>query len=542
MLRSVAQDDFSAGIWQGERGPANAVYDATNMLIDDDGFLVTRGATTRQGAALTAGTLVGHTVGYTAAGFRTLSWDNLSVLREHGSGTAYSVYTAKQIQHYGRAATVGGFMALPTTTWNSPAVVYAGSRKAAGYTTGTVAVTNGSTTVTGTGTSWLANADAGMLFQASDYGVVRSVSSDTSLTLMKPYTGPTTSGIPYSLNPTREIGPGSTFPSEASTPVVGVAVRRLLIASQDRMYYSAPDDPFDIGGLTNYHELPGGHATVAVQGVGNAAYWFTTGGTFLVDNLDLDPLDDFGNVQHTVRQVDDVPVYSKGEPGVVGWNDGVIVPGRSDILWVTRGQAPVAINTGWRQTWQDYVAAGWRIGNAAIYNNHLFLPLMSTTTSSPDVWVCRLDRGFAWTRWGNGGSRTPRALAASDTALTAADTQYAVSATAVINDAGSNTLSDTGSAFTATVTSREFKGHQYHSSFWKRLRVRARTDVAPTVLWANSVTGTLLPAASLKTDSANQRFAFQVEQTEPRLVVKLSTGAVTRLYHLELLARPTGRL
>lgn len=85
------------------------------------------------------------------------------------------------------------------------------------YQTGTVAVTNNSTTVTGTGTSWLGVVQPGWKFRVDDNGnwyTVASVASNTSLTLTTPYFGPTASGKAYTLyaagNPTANFTNGST--------------------------------------------------------------------------------------------------------------------------------------------------------------------------------------------------------------------------------------------------------------------------------------------------------------------------------------------
>jgi hypothetical protein len=74
------------------------------------------------------------------------------------------------------------------------------------YSTGTIAVTNGSATVTGTGTVWLSRARPGMLIRRSGDSVsytIASVASDTSLTLTTNYAGTTGSGLVYSLRQTR---------------------------------------------------------------------------------------------------------------------------------------------------------------------------------------------------------------------------------------------------------------------------------------------------------------------------------------------------
>ena len=68
------------------------------------------------------------------------------------------------------------------------------------YKTGTVAVTNGSTTVTGTGTAWIANIAAGQLFVVQGVNLVyqiATVNNNASLTLVEPYEGATASAAAY---------------------------------------------------------------------------------------------------------------------------------------------------------------------------------------------------------------------------------------------------------------------------------------------------------------------------------------------------------
>lgn len=70
------------------------------------------------------------------------------------------------------------------------------------YKIGTVSVTNGSATVTGSGTAWLTEVQAGDIFSVIADNVtynVGSVASNTSLTLTAPYTGASGSGKTYTI-------------------------------------------------------------------------------------------------------------------------------------------------------------------------------------------------------------------------------------------------------------------------------------------------------------------------------------------------------
>jgi hypothetical protein len=73
------------------------------------------------------------------------------------------------------------------------------------YSAGTVSVTNGSATVTGSGTAWVANAQAGEAFHGPDKNIyeIVSVNSNTSLTISPGYLGTTRSGEGYSILPVK---------------------------------------------------------------------------------------------------------------------------------------------------------------------------------------------------------------------------------------------------------------------------------------------------------------------------------------------------
>jgi len=73
------------------------------------------------------------------------------------------------------------------------------------YKTGTIALTNGSTTVTGTGTDFITGAAVGEAVNAPDGRLyeILSIVSATGLTLGSPYLGATASGQSYSIVPTQ---------------------------------------------------------------------------------------------------------------------------------------------------------------------------------------------------------------------------------------------------------------------------------------------------------------------------------------------------
>lgn len=77
------------------------------------------------------------------------------------------------------------------------------------YTTGTVAVTNNSTTVTGTDTLWNTNASAGDYFRidtdGNEWYRISTVVSDTSITLASVYRGSNKTGVKYTISDVPDI-------------------------------------------------------------------------------------------------------------------------------------------------------------------------------------------------------------------------------------------------------------------------------------------------------------------------------------------------
>lgn len=93
------------------------------------------------------------------------------------------------------------------------------------YSTGTIAINNGSVTLTGTGTSWTSAAHVNMQFQNTDgsdgnFYDIASVNSTTSITLKTPYVGPSVSGAAY------RLGQMFIFPGEYDDVPVDYALTR----------------------------------------------------------------------------------------------------------------------------------------------------------------------------------------------------------------------------------------------------------------------------------------------------------------------------
>jgi len=87
------------------------------------------------------------------------------------------------------------------------------------YETGTISVTNGTATITGTGTLWLANATAGEYIRIRDtYFLISSVDSNTQITVNTNYEGVSEAGLDYSISSLR-IGTFKNFTVQNNSTV-----------------------------------------------------------------------------------------------------------------------------------------------------------------------------------------------------------------------------------------------------------------------------------------------------------------------------------
>jgi hypothetical protein len=237
-------------------------------------------------------------------------------------------------------------------------------------------------------------------------GVVRSVGSNTALTLVNPAAG-SVAGVAYKLAPAISYTPTNAvnYPATRSH-FLAVAGQRVLRCLDNRAWFSRPytDSAFastyypgNIVDLANdYHQLPDGTVLAGAAGLGGTLVLFTTGGVWTVSNLEFDALDDAGNVQHIVRQINELILW--GDPGWAKWRGAFVVPAVDDVWLMGLDGAPEPIGAGIKPLYLSYLKAGYSTGQAAVHRGHYFLPILNGTTWI-DTLICRLDRGFAWTRW-----------------------------------------------------------------------------------------------------------------------------------------------
>lgn len=391
----IAQLDFSYGVSR-DTAPhlidPRGVYDHLNGLYDEGGSPFKRGGSANfsnaafgsSGIRWIADTYVDagqRTIFANSADFGVLAADDATPVNLGSDGLSvpkpYAVLK-------GMAFVGGGY-------------IYAGSRKTAPYSTGTVTATNGSTTVTGSGTTWNTLTDAGMLFQAASTErvyAVASIDSTTQITLREPYEGSTGAGKSYTLHNVYKItGPDPYVQSE----VYSVCANRLISHSNDSFYFSEIERPHvpyaTIEGtqVTNEHKVPEGrilgHATIGLSSI-----VFTTAGIRVIDGLAFSIVDPDGNPQHR-NQLLSAEHVLWGAPGIAAWSQALVVPTLDGIYVMDGVSQPFRVSNPFDELYRNYVERGYRPGLAEVYRGHYLLPILSASGARVnDLLAIRLDR------------------------------------------------------------------------------------------------------------------------------------------------------
>lgn len=412
----IAQSDWASGMWQAVARhliPRNGTFDLLNTLLDDDGLAYRRGGSEyKSNAGLgTAGlrwiwdgqlSPGARTLVASATKFGVLDADDATIL-DIGTGAG-----ATGLAGPTRAAQVGDLLFIGGGT------IYGGSRKTANYSTGTVTTTLASKTLTGAGTSWSANVDAGMLFRVSGERVyvVASVDSNTQITLTEPYQGTSAAGKAYTLKQL-EL---ATTPYKTAE-IYATIFDRLLVATGKRLDPSASDDA---AGLTQPHlfsatEFENFPADIlAIEALRDTALIFTAAGVFSWTGAAFDETDDAGNAQWSFERVNpDLILWAK--EGVATYQNQLVVPCADGVWTVGVASAPQLLSKSVQARYLSAVRGGSKPGGAGIFKSHYVLPILDSSNAVVDMIVCRLDRPtdtdrgviFPWTRQdGHGGNVT----------------------------------------------------------------------------------------------------------------------------------------
>lgn len=389
----LEQQDFGAGAFRSvarQLIPRNGVWSLQNMLLDEDGNPYKRGGDRAlTGAAFGSGLRMVWD-GFLVGGQRTFvaSTDDFGVLDAAGTSVVNLGGAGTEVPL--PVAVLGGVMYLPG------GVMYAGSRKTAVYSAGTVAVTHDSAALVGTGTAWLANLDAGMLLSltgADHVYVVESVQDDTHLTLTEPYQQVTGSGVTYQAQALAHV----SSPPYWIAPFYGVAGDKLVSIIGRHIYFSAGTSetgllqPF-VNPVDEYHELPAGAEGLGGVMLEDAFLVFSTVGVWQITNVFFPLVDADGNLQRQMGPLaPDLVLW--GQTGVVGWRGAAVVPAIDGVWLLQRDGTATKISRSIDPVYLGYVhSAGLRPGQATTFRDHYFLPIVDANGSVVDELVCRLDR------------------------------------------------------------------------------------------------------------------------------------------------------
>jgi hypothetical protein len=401
-LSELQQDNFAAGFFRMAPHliPSNGAWRLQNCLLDEDGSAYRRGGTSYKSAAnfgadglrmLWDGYLAGgqRTVFANGADFGVLAADDSAVVNVGGPGLSAPV----------RPVSIDGLLFAGSSA-------YGGSRKTSSYTAGTLAVTQDSAAVVGSGTSWAANLDAGMVLTiGSRLYAVKSVEDNTHLTLFRPFAGAGASGLTYSADPVAAVpaayNPGGSWVA-AGNRLISLKGDRIAESNQ---FDSTTWDP------TNEWLMPEGVQLLGGAAVGDTVFVFTTGGVWTLGNLDYDLTDAAGNVQQSLHPLNS-DLILLNESGIATWENALLVPA-VDGAWLLQSGSARLLSRSITPLYADYVARGYRAGQATVHRSHYLLPVLDANGLPVDLLVGRLDRPvsirgfgevFPWTNWQGAGA------------------------------------------------------------------------------------------------------------------------------------------
>jgi hypothetical protein len=170
---------------------------------------------------------------------------------------------------------------------------YRGSTNA-NYTTGTISVTNGSATVTGSSTVWntTTNAAVGEYIKLPDgkWYMISAIASNTSLTIETTYQGSTLAAQTYTISPWGEVQGGlntATVPTSLTRPIpefIKAHANRIFTLTNNTLNYSALDtsvtgenfNDWDTVNNAGSITIPSnsGDSGTGLRALGNALYIF----------------------------------------------------------------------------------------------------------------------------------------------------------------------------------------------------------------------------------------------------------------------------
>jgi len=403
------QSEFQDGmVRQGDRSeiPKTGAYDIQNGLLDDGGDPYRRGGTKYKSNAALAGTKVDWGWdGYFKAGRRTI-WAN-------DASNYFAEFTANDetpiVLRETAIEKIEQSAQLKDILFISGGFMYAGGRVPGVYSTGKVKVTKGSAQVVGTGTEFKVNVEPGSFFKvgATRTYVVENVPSNTELVLSDAWEGETEAEKAYE---TRSLASHSEYSAYKAFQYMCVCANRLVGIVDNKIYFTEVNNPHTFTnslGTTNVQELPPGTKPFGLATLGQTVMIFTSVGLWSLEGLALSIVDQNGNSQHRLQPLSS-EIMLVGALGLATWEGRLVTPTTGGIILVDEVSGPEQISQQIEGHYQGRLLEGWKVGQAEVFRDHYFLPLVDPAGSAKEVLVCRLDqggrRGPPWTRFtGHGG-------------------------------------------------------------------------------------------------------------------------------------------
>jgi len=486
-LLIVGQDDFAAGVVRGvapDVAPGLGLANSINGLYNDDGDVYRRGGTAAYAPAKDA---VNRDYTFLWSGFlggkaAMLVADSAGLYAVDVVSHAYTQVSATGLANPCQGAVIHDTLYLPN------GIAWAGA-VGANYATGTLAFTTGSTAVVGTGTVFTGNVVPGTIITVAGQQpfIVKTVVDGTHLTIDRPAPS-TVSGVAYTASASAAWARPTELDQTAPIRLCAIA-NRLVVAANNRIAFSGINAPWSFD-PTDYHDLPGGVLVVGLSSIHDTLMSFTNFGLWTVQNMAFDLTDAQGNIQQTLSLLTpEVSLWR--EAGLCEWAGRIVAPCLDRVFIVDAISAPVPISISISPEYVGYVNAGFQPGQAKVFRNHLFLPVLNGTRTDT-LQVCRLDRpvraGQVYYPWSTFEGQALKATA-FDVTLTGATPNFIAASSDrslqsfahVFDPDAAHAADQDGTAFVFDVESRDFPTGNGQPNHVRKLRLRYTLNSASDV-------------------------------------------------------------
>ncbi|MEK9209695.1 hypothetical protein [Sphingomonas sp. 2378] len=208
------------------------------------------------------------------------------------------------------------------------------------YRGGAVALTNGSATVTGTGTAWINNVQIGHAINLPDGRVyeVLSVDSNTLITLGSPYLGGTASGQAYSVQPNQGFAQTAATALTNFLTQVNQWVSGALAGRFNDGFLAAPGISFLVDQDTGIRRHADNGMALVTGGVDRV--YVSSSGMAVPGNIDVSSGSFIASNVADTFQINGLPVAHYGltfKAGAFAASPGVVLSGYGGVALATAG-------------------------------------------------------------------------------------------------------------------------------------------------------------------------------------------------------------